>query len=207
MANGTTVMAARTESLLGLVLHEERLPRIPHRPRRRELGRGVSLVSVRNGAAQSHVPYNLSADHLNGRSYLLLRRQPVPGQNGFLQCGAISLYASSIVEGRGLPGIDIDFVVVAHQPSQSPGVRYLLGDDPMARGTAQLRMDVGLLMASHRRSGRDNSPNPTWSMLQLTDPNCDPISRTLANNLGSAFGLIVAAVPTSRCRLVALLID
>lgn len=55
-------------------------------------------------------PMHRSADYLDGRPYLLLRRQPEPGQNGFLPCGAISLNAGSVVEGRGLPGIDIDFV-------------------------------------------------------------------------------------------------
>lgn len=65
-------------------------------------------------------PVDRSADDLNGRSYLLLGRQPVPGQNRFLQCGAIRLCAGSIVEGRGLPRIDIDFVMVAHLDSQGP---------------------------------------------------------------------------------------
>ena len=59
-------------------------------------------------------PIDRSADHLNGRSYFLLRRQPVPGQNSFLQRGAISLPAGSVIEGRGLPGIDINSVIVAH---------------------------------------------------------------------------------------------
>src|ERR1700691_4235276 len=69
-------------------------------------------------------PVNRSADHLNGRSYLLLRRQPMPDRNGFLQCGAISLSASSVVEGRGLPGVNIDFVVVARR--QAPEARHTL---------------------------------------------------------------------------------
>ena len=68
-------------------------------------------------------PIDRSADQLNGCSYLLLGRQPMPRRNGFLQCGAISLSASSVVEGRGLPGVNIDFVVIAHRQRQRPGLR------------------------------------------------------------------------------------
>ena len=56
-----------------------------------------------------------SADHLNGRSYLLLGRQPSPGQHRFLQGGEIGQSAGSIVERRWPPRIDMDFVVVGHQ--------------------------------------------------------------------------------------------
>jgi hypothetical protein len=68
-------------------------------------------------------PKDRSTDHLNARSYLLLRCQPMPGRNGFLQCGAISLNAGSIVEGRGLPRVNIDFVIVARRQRQRPVIR------------------------------------------------------------------------------------
>ena len=75
--------------------------------------RGVTRASVRSGAAQSRAPR--SADHIHGSSYFLLRRQSAPSQHSLLQCGAISQNARSIVQCRRLPGIDIDFVVLAHQ--------------------------------------------------------------------------------------------
>jgi hypothetical protein len=62
-----------------------------------------------------------SAGQLNGCSYLLFRRRPMPCRNGFSQCGAISLNAGTIVEGRGLPSINIDFVVFAHREHERPG--------------------------------------------------------------------------------------
>ena len=42
-------------------------------------------------------PIDRTADHLNGRSYLLFRRQPLPRQHGLLQCGAISQNARTVV--------------------------------------------------------------------------------------------------------------
>jgi len=64
-------------------------------------------------------PIDRAADHLNGGSYFLFRRQQVPSQHSLLQCGAISQNARTIVQGRRLPGIDIDFVIVAHQRAHS----------------------------------------------------------------------------------------
>ena len=135
MADGKTVMAARTESLPGLVLHEEQLLAFlidQGGGNRRTVSRRFRFVLE---PPNLMCPIDRSADYLDGRPYLLLRRQPVPGQNSFLQCGAISLNAGSVVEGRGLPGIDIDFVIATHQHSQRPGVRYLLGDEFVACGT------------------------------------------------------------------------
>jgi hypothetical protein len=51
-----------------------------------------------------------SADHLNGRSYLLLRRQPLPCRHCLAQGTTISLNTGPIVQRRRLCGIDIDFV-------------------------------------------------------------------------------------------------
>jgi hypothetical protein len=64
-------------------------------------------------------PIDRPTDHLNARSYFLFRRQPVPGQYGLLQCGAISRHALSVIQRRRLPGVDIDFVGVAHKRPQS----------------------------------------------------------------------------------------
>jgi len=60
-------------------------------------------------------PIDRSTDHPNGRSYFLLRGQLVPVQHSLLQCGTISCDAYSIVQGRRLPRIDIDFQIVAHR--------------------------------------------------------------------------------------------
>jgi hypothetical protein len=46
-------------------------------------------------------------DYLNARSYLLFRRQPVPGQYGLLQCGAISRYALSKPKAKQAPRLRI----------------------------------------------------------------------------------------------------
>ena len=51
-----------------------------------------------------------SANHLNGRSYLLLRPQPLPCRHCLAQGRTISLNTGSIVQRRRPCGIDIDFV-------------------------------------------------------------------------------------------------
>ena len=51
-----------------------------------------------------------SADHLNGRSYLLLGRQPLPCRHCLAQSRTVSLNTGSIVQHRRPCGIDKDFV-------------------------------------------------------------------------------------------------
>jgi hypothetical protein len=48
-----------------------------------------------------------TADHLDGRSYFLLGRQPSPGQHSLLQGGAISRDARASVQGRWSASIGV----------------------------------------------------------------------------------------------------
>ena len=69
--------------------------------------------------------YNLSrgidrpTKYLNRRPLSLLRPQPMPCHHRLLQRVAINQLASTVIQRRGLRGIDIDFVVVVGQ-SLSP---------------------------------------------------------------------------------------
>src|ERR1700675_1227334 len=84
--------------------------------RSRAAGSGGASRWLRSVMEPLNLLYSIdrTADHLDGRSYLLLRRQPLPDQDSFLQGGAIGLSASSVVQCRRPPSIDIDFVIVAH---------------------------------------------------------------------------------------------
>jgi hypothetical protein len=53
------------------------------------------------------------ADQFHGRSYLLVRRQPLPSQHSLLQRGPVRQSAGPVVQCRRPAGIDIDFVIVA----------------------------------------------------------------------------------------------
>jgi hypothetical protein len=76
--------------------------------------RSVTPASVHSAAAQLLARIDRTADHLHGRSYLLLRRQPLPGPHRHMQGGTNKRSARSIVQRRRPRGINIDFVIVAH---------------------------------------------------------------------------------------------
>src|ERR1700683_3073231 len=93
-------------------------------------GRSSACQAVESGGASRGLwsvvesldlvrPIDWPTDHLDGRSYLLFRRQLEPRQHGLFQCEVISRYALSIIQRRRLPCVDIDFVGVAHKPPQS----------------------------------------------------------------------------------------
>ena len=78
------------------------------------MGGGKRGVSLRLGALMQPVDLvrriHRSADHLNGRTYLLLRPQSLPCRHCLAQGRTISLNTGSIVQRCRPCGIDIDFV-------------------------------------------------------------------------------------------------
>ena len=60
-----------------------------------------------------------STKHFDGRPFLLLERQFVPGDHRLLQCWAIVQNTAAVVQRRRLRSIDVDFLIVAHQGPHS----------------------------------------------------------------------------------------
>jgi hypothetical protein len=72
--------------------------------------RSFTLASGPDVGGRSDTLVCRSADHLNGRSYLLLRWQPLPCRHCLAERRAVSLKTGSIVQRRRSCGIDVDFV-------------------------------------------------------------------------------------------------